>query len=91
MIRIGHGPVDTDYTTYESYRYAFTEPCPCCDGTGIQTRCDGIKVICPECCGSGQIERERCWYRRWPRRRPWEDRSGPFLKMDIEDRHTIIE
>jgi len=29
--------------------------CPCCGGTGTQTRLDGIKVICPGCSGVGTI------------------------------------
>jgi hypothetical protein len=28
-------------------------PCRCCGGTGIQTRNDGIKIVCPACGGSG--------------------------------------
>lgn len=27
--------------------------CKCCNGSGVQTRSDGIKVRCPECNGSG--------------------------------------
>lgn len=39
--------------------------CPCCCGSGIQTRCDGIRIICPACNGTGYI-RETC-SPRWPR------------------------
>lgn len=28
--------------------------CPGCNGTGIQTQANGIKIICPICGGSGQ-------------------------------------
>jgi hypothetical protein len=29
--------------------------CRCCCGTGVQTRCDGIRICCPACNGSGRI------------------------------------
>lgn len=30
-----------------------TSTCKCCDGSGIQTKMDGIKIRCPECNGTG--------------------------------------
>jgi hypothetical protein len=32
------------------------EDCICCDGEGIQIRNDGIKILCPECEGSGKTK-----------------------------------
>ena len=28
---------------------------PCCNGSGVQQRNDGIKILCPACNGSGKI------------------------------------
>jgi hypothetical protein len=30
-----------------------TNQCPCCDGKRVQTKNDGIKIICPACGGTG--------------------------------------
>lgn len=30
--------------------------CPCCSGSKIQTRNDGIRILCPACNGRGYIE-----------------------------------
>lgn len=29
------------------------DSCPCCNGSGIQTLKDGLRVICPCCKGTG--------------------------------------
>lgn len=30
------------------------ETCKCCCGSGVQRKCNGIKIICPCCNGSGR-------------------------------------
>jgi len=37
------------------------ETCKCCNGRGIQTRKDGIKIKCPNCDGKGT------WYTSFTR------------------------
>jgi hypothetical protein len=41
------------YTPYNNGGHYTT--CKCCCGTGIQTRCDGIRICCPACHGSGRV------------------------------------
>jgi len=47
----GHSESSTcgNYTTIT----ATSNACPACNGSGLQTRNDGIKIICPVCAGCG--------------------------------------
>lgn len=41
------------YPDYWGYTYV---TCPCCWGSGVQTRpSDGLRVLCPTCNGTGKI------------------------------------
>lgn len=41
-------------TTTTFYEYGHYETCKCCCGSGVQRKCDGLRVICPCCNGSGK-------------------------------------
>lgn len=32
----------------------YYETCKCCCGSGVQTKCNGIRIVCPCCGGSGR-------------------------------------
>jgi hypothetical protein len=42
------------YTTTTYWNTGHYESCRCCCGSGVQRKCDGIKIICPCCNGTGK-------------------------------------
>ena len=42
------------YTDSTSYVPEEGIICKCCDGCGVQTRYDGVRIRCPECSGTGK-------------------------------------
>ena len=50
------GNVNYNFSTY------IEETCKCCDGTGTQIKCDGVRIYCPACNGEGKYRR----YQQYP-------------------------
>jgi len=51
-------PCDNYYSPSHTYTPfvggGYYKTCKCCCGTGVQTRCDGIRICCPCCNGTGK-------------------------------------
>lgn len=58
-------------TTIPDYNLGHYETCKCCCGSGVQRKCDGVRIICPCCNGSGKrwVSGRKC-YPSYPRRHP---------------------